>query len=297
VRHPSDPYRLEEEPNGDASVRHLIELGYVDPEVVAAREAVVRRELEAEFQQAAKCYELGDVEGAARLFEKLSADDLDWIAPRQFLAEIYYRTGRITEARSQLDWLTVHAVEQPRLALISGTIALADRELAEALDALEYAAHVEPTLPSVHTLLGTTRLRLADIGGAEKAFQMAVKQNAADAPALDGLAAVCLRRRDFAAAANYALEALQHDIQLFRAHYHLGVALASMDRPRDATAAFENAVRINARSAAPYCWLQRIAKKLGDAVLAAQYRERGREVIRRRRTLLERGRGDKPAAD
>ena len=297
MRHPSEPYRLEDEPSGDASVRHLIELGYVDPDVVAAREAAIRRELEAEFQQAAKRYEQGEVEEAARLFEKLSADDPDWIAPRQLLAEIYYRTGRVADARAQLDWLTEHAVEQPRLALISGAIALAGRELAEALDALQYAAHVEPTLPSVHTLLGTARLRLADIAGAEKAFQKALEQNAADAQALDGLAAVCLQRRDFAAAANHALEALSHDIQLFRAHYHLGVALAKMDRPRDAIAALENAARTNAHSAAPYRWLQRMAERLGDAVLAAQYRERGREVVRQRRERFERGKGDKSAAE
>jgi predicted Zn-dependent protease len=280
---------LVDEPSSDASVRHLIDLGYVDPDIVAAREAAARRELEAEFQQAAKRYEQGEVEEAARLFEKLSADDPDWIAPRQLLAEIYYRMGRIADAQAQLDWLTEHAVEQPRLALISGAIALAGRELAEALDALQYAAHVEPTLPSVHTLLGTARLRLADIDGAEKAFWMAVEQNAADAQALDGLAAVCLQKRDHAVAANHALEALEHDIQLFRAHYHLGVALAKMDRPQDAIAAFENAVRVNADSAAPYRWLQRMAERLGDAVLAAQYRERGREVVRQRRERFERG--------
>jgi predicted Zn-dependent protease len=297
VRRPSEPYHLEDEPSGDASVRHLFELGYVDPDVVAAREAAHRRQLEAEFQQAVSCYKQGDAEVAARLFEKLSADDPDWIAPRQLLAEIYYRTGRISDARGQLDWLTVHAVEQPRLALISGAIALAGREMAEALDALQYAAHVEPTLPSVHTLLGTARLRLADIDGAEEAFQQAVEQNTADAQALDGLAAVCLRRRDFAAAANHALEALEQDIHLFRAHYHLGVALASMDRPRDAIAAWENAARTNAYSAAPYRWLQRMAEKLGNAVLAAKFRERGREVVRQRRQQFPRGESDDTAAN
>ena len=244
----------------------------------------MRRQLEAEFQQAAKRYEQGDVEESAHLFEKLVVDDPAWIAPRQLLAEIYYRTGRLAEAQSQLDWLTEHAVEHPRLALIWGAIALSHRRLAEASDALEYAAYVEPTLPSVHTLLGTVRLRYADVDAAEAAFQKAVEQNPADAYALDGLAAVCLRRSDFAGAANYALEALAQDMQLFRAHYHLGVGLAHLGRPQEATVALEASAKINPNAAAPYYWLQQIAEsELADADLAAQYRSRSREIIRRRR--------------
>lgn len=283
-----EPDRLDDNPRDDASVRHLIDLGYVDLEAVAAREAAVRRQLEAEFQQAAKVYEQGDIDGATRLYERLSADDPEWIAPRQLLAEMYYRTGRIAESRVQLDWLTEHAVEHPRLALLSGAIALSGRNLPEAVDALKYAAHVEPTLPSVHTLLGIALLRSADIEGAAKAFQRALERSEADAQAVDGLAAVCLRRKDFVGAANYALEALDRDIGVFSGHYHLGVALANMDRPRDAIAAFENAARINVNAAAPYRRLQRIAESLGDAALAAQYRERGRQVVRRRRQSLER---------
>jgi tetratricopeptide (TPR) repeat protein len=297
VRRASESYHLEDESSGDASVRHLIDLGYVDPDVVAAREAAVRRELEAEFQQAAKRYEQGDVEEATRLFERLSADDLDWIAPRQLLAEIYYRAGKIADSRAQLDWLAEHAVEQPRLALIAGAIALSRREMAEALDALQYAAHVEPTLPSVHTLLGTARLRLADIDGAEQAFKTAMEQDSADTRALDGLATVCLTRQDFEGAANYALAALEHELQLFRAHYHLGVALVHLNRPRDAVAAFETAASINSQSAAPYRWLQRIAETLGDAALSARYREHGREAVRERRRHLARGESQESAAN
>jgi len=283
-----EPYRLDDNPRDDASVRHLIDLGYVDPDAVAAREAAIRRQLEAEFQQAAKVYERGDIEEATRLFESLSADDPEWIAPRQLLAETYYRTGRIADSRAQLDWLTVHAVEHPRLALISGAIALSGRNVTEAIDALKYAAHFEPTLPSVHTLLGTALLRSSDIEGAEKAFQKTLERTDADARAIDGLAAVCLRRKDFVGAANLALEALDRDIELFSAHYHLGVALANMDRPRDALAALENAARVNGNAAAPYRRMQRIAESLGDVALAVQYRQRGREVVRQRRQCRQR---------
>lgn len=251
---------------------------------MAAREAALHRQLEVELHDATKRYAQGNVVEAENLLEKLAVDDPDWIAPRQLLAEIHYRTGRLADAKSQLDWLAEHGVEHPRLALVAGAIALARRDFATALDALEYAGHVEPSLPSVHTLLGTVLLRLGRLDGAGQSFQKAVQQNPSDAIAYDGLAEIHIRRKEFEDAANFALESLEHDMQLFVAHYHLGLALANLERPHEAIAALETSAGINPRRAAPYYWLSRIAaQQLGDAVRAARYREIGREVIRRRR--------------
>jgi predicted Zn-dependent protease len=259
-------------------------LGYVDPEISGAREAALRRQLEAEFQQGLKAYERGDVQEAGRHFEQLIIDDPNWVAPRQLLAEIHYRNGRWNEARLQLDWLTLHGVEHPRLALITGAIALAGRDFATALGALQYAAHVEQTLPSVHALLGTVFRRLGNLDQAEQTFQTALSRNPTDAQALDGLAAICVQRHDFAEAADWALQALDHDMQMFSSHYHLGIALAHLDRPQDAIVALETSARLNATAAAPYYWLEQIAaNQQNDPARASQYRERGRVIIRRRR--------------
>jgi predicted Zn-dependent protease len=276
------------EPRDDESVRHLQALGYVDPLASAARDAAVRRELDAEFQQALKRYEEGDIQEAGRRCEQLIADDPDWVAPRQLLAEALYRIGRWADAQLQLDWLTVHGVEHPRLALIAGAIALAKRDFSTALEVLKYAAHVEPTLPSVHTLLGTVYRRLGELDKAEDAFLMGTTRNPADAHALEGLAAIDIRRSDFSVAANFALEALDRDMQLFSAHYRLGVALAHLDRPHEAISAFEMSAKTNGRIAAPYYWLSRVAaNQLNDPALAQQFRDRGREVIRRRRNKIQ----------
>jgi len=284
VRMTPEPNRLETGPRVDASVQHLIDLGYADPDAEVAREFAVRRLLEAEFHEAVKQYERGGLDEAARAFEKLVAADPDWVGPRQALAELYYRQGRIGDARAQLEWLTLRAVERPRLALIAGAIALSRREVSEAVELFRYAAHVEPELPSVHSLFGAALLRCGDVEAAERAFHTALKHNDADTQAMEGLAAASLRQSDYTGAANYALAALERDMHCFRAHCHLGVALAYLERPQDAVAAFENAARINARGAAPYWWLRRIAASAGDDSLAAQYRSRGRAVVRQRRT-------------
>jgi predicted Zn-dependent protease len=273
---------LSDQPNyDDDSVRHLVELGYVDPDIVAAREATLRRELEAEFQQALKPFQRGDLSEAAERLEKLTADDPNWIAPRQLLAEIYYRLGDLARSEAQLEWLTLHAVEQPRLALITGAIALARRDMTGALEALTYAAHVEPELPSVHTLLGTTLARLGRLNEAEQAFQHVLTQRPDDAQALDGLATVYLLQSDYTAAANTALKALEQDMQFFRAHYHLGVALAHIDRPSEAIAALETATKVSPHSAAPYFWLARIAERqLANPARAQHYRTQAQSLAR-----------------
>lgn len=268
-------------------------MGYVDPDVLAAREAALRSQLEAELQEATKRYETGDIDQAAHLLERLAIDDPDWVAPHHLLAEIYYRAGRLDDSQSQLDWLTEHGVERPRLALMGGAMALAKRDFAAALEALKYAAHVEPKLPSVHTLLGKVLLRLGKLDSAKDSFQIAVQHNPSDAFAYDGLAAIQLRCGEFEDAANFALESLEHDMQLFAAHYRLGLALANLGRPREAITALQTSARTNINRAAPYYWMSRIAEKqLADPVLASHFFEQGREVVRRRRQCTAQNLGD-----
>jgi len=114
---------------------------------------------------------------------------------------------------------------------------------------------------------------------AKLAFDRALSQRPTDAQALDGLAAVYLRQSNFAEAANAALEALEQDMQLFRAHYHLGVALAHLDRPNEAITALETSTKLSPISAAPYYWLDRIAdRQLADRDRARQYRTKARTL-------------------
>jgi tetratricopeptide (TPR) repeat protein len=220
---------------------------------------------------------------ALELLNRLAAEDPDWVAPRQMLAEVHFRGGDSASAGPHVDWLTLRNVVTPRLALIAGAVALERRELQAALVELEYAAHTEPTLAGVASLLGTVQMRLGRWDAAEGSFAQAARQNPSDARALDGLAAVALHHRQFEDAADWALKALQQDMGLFRAHYHLGIALAHLNRPEAAAEAFATCARLDPTRAAPLVWLSRIANERGDAAGAAEYRQRAQELIRQRR--------------
>jgi tetratricopeptide (TPR) repeat protein len=268
----------------DESVRHLIELGYADPDDAAADKAELRRRLQADLDRALQLNSQGQRPHAVALLERISVDDPDWATPRQRLAEIYYNAGDWQRAQEQLDWLAYHGVEHPRLALIAGAVALARRELRTALEELQYARDVEPNLPSVHTLLGNTLLRLQRWDEAEDAFRQAVQHDPNDARARDGMAVICLQHGEHEDAADWALRALEQDMRLYRAHYHLGLALAQLKRPAESMQALEASTKVNAARTAPYYWLAHISRyQLNDLAAANLYRELARKIIRQRR--------------
>jgi len=268
----------------DSSVHHLVELGYVDPDEEAARVVAARERQRRALRQAAELAAQGRLAEAATLLETLAADDSEWVSPRRLLAEIYYRQGRCTQAQDQLDWLAFRGIEHPRLALLAGALALHRADLQSAREWLEYARHVAPDLSGVQTLTGTLLLRLGRVDEAARSFERAVQQNANDAAALAGQAAVFLRRGQYEEAADWALRALEQDMQLFRAHVHLGLALAQLGRPKEALQALEISAKTDPTRSAPYRWLRRIAEEqLGDAPRAARYRQLGQEVIHHRR--------------
>jgi tetratricopeptide (TPR) repeat protein len=276
-------------PQGDdeSSVQHLIELGYVDPDEAAAVEASRRRQQQDEFKRAAELAVGNQLDDAAKVLEVLSAEDPNWAAPRQLLAEVHYRAARFNDAQSQLDWLTYHGVESPRLALLAGAIALRRREIVLAIELLEYAAHVEPDLPSVHRLFGTALLRAGRVNEAADSFGEAVRRNVADVRALDGMAAACLRLAKFEEAADWSLRALEHDMHLFDAHCHLGLALAGLNRSEDALRALEASAKVDPNRSGPFRWMAKIAREqLNDPERAAGYLQSGRALTRQRRNRL-----------
>jgi tetratricopeptide (TPR) repeat protein len=266
------------------AVRHLIELGYVDPVDAALREAALRRQLEAELQQAITATKQGRVAEAVVSLERLKVDDPNWIAPHQLVAEIYYRSGRWKEAQAELLWLEHHGVESPRLSLLAAGLAIVRREFAAALALLEYAAHADPELPSVHSSHGSVLLRLGNVERASVAFERALVKNADDADALDGMSSICLVEGDYEVAADWALSALEKNMQCSRAHYHLGAALSELQRPAEALAAFDASLRTDPRRIAPYYWMSRIAlQQLNDRERSDHYLAQGRQLLQQRR--------------
>ena len=263
------------------AVAHLLELGYVDPTDAAFQKAERRRQLRDKLRDAVELIAQGRAAESVASLERLAKADAEWAEPRRLLAEVHFFSGNPTAAAEHIDWLTLRNVVTPRLSLVAGAIALDRGQVRSALVELEYAHHEEPALPGVARLLGTAQARMGLWDEAERSFEAALRQDPADARALDGLAALALRRKDYEAAAHRALEALERDMHLARAHLHLGIALWRMNRLDAAAGALATYARLDPHRAVPLYFLSRLARVRGDAVGAERYRKSARAEVKR----------------
>jgi Flp pilus assembly protein TadD len=265
-----------------AAVRHLVELGYEDPLEVAARETIRRRAQESQVNRAAELTGAGQIQAAIDLLEAAVGGDERWTAGRHWLARAYFRAGDDKRVAELLDWLEVHGVEHAELALMRASMALKRRELDEALDGAGYAKCLQDPLPEAGVLIGELHFRRGQLAEAEAAFNRAATQ-AKSALALAGLGSVALRRGELETAADRLLSALQLDMNLWKAHYRLGLALVRLNRADEARVAFSTALRLQPQLAGPLRFLCRLCALAGDATGAAELKARASEVIRRRR--------------
>ena len=271
----------------NAAVRHLLELGYVDPEEVAAREVADRCRQETELNRVTSLAESGLVPQAIAELKQIAEQNPDWLQPHEMLAKAYYQANQRDLAKQEIEWLSWHGDEAPQLYYLMGTIALDERQFDLALVYLRCARRAQRPLPGLLALEGCIHLRKRDFAAAETAFQSSIDVDGPTPPALDGLAAICLHSGRHEDAALHALEALEHDMRFGRAHYHLGLALLQLNRLPEAHRAFESWAAAEPQRAASYRWLAHVAQRhLNDSSLAATYRNQAREVVRRRRTVV-----------
>jgi tetratricopeptide (TPR) repeat protein len=266
-----------------AAVRHLVELGYEDPQDAARARLVAQRALDADLANARQALDAGRTVDAIELLEALAGAAPGWAPPRRLLAFACYGAGQMTSALAHLDWLELHAVEHAQLALLRATIELARRRFDAALDQAAYARHLDESLPGPDAVRGEVHLRRGDLDAAESAFQRAAELAPGDAGPWSGLAAIALRRGNYDAAIDAALHALELNLELPSAHYRLGIALADIQKYPESRVALETFARLSPDRAAPFRLLATICEEMEDGVSAAEYRQRGRQLITQRR--------------
>jgi tetratricopeptide (TPR) repeat protein len=265
------------------SVRYLFELGYIDPEEIAAQEAASRCQRETELNRVTSLADGGLALEAIAVLTQLAEQNPDWRQPHEMLARAYFQIKQRELAKHEINWLTWHGDESPQLYFLRGAIALDERQYDSALAYFCCARRGQQPLPGLLALEGCAHFRKRDFAAAEAAFRASIATDGPTPIACDGLSTICLRSGQPADAALHALEAVERDNRLGRGHFHLGLALLQMNRPHDARRAFESWVAVEPQRAAPYRWLAHIAQHhCNDASRAADYRSQARKVIRDR---------------
>ncbi len=266
-----------------AAVRHLVELGYEDPRDAARQRHLAQRELDADLARAQERLGAGQITDAVEQLESLTRAAPEWASPRRLLAAACYQAGHLADALVHLDWLELHAVENAQLALLRAMIELSRRRFDAALDQAGYARHLDQSLPGPEVVMGEVHLRRRELEAAEEAFQRAAELAPGDASVWCGMSAVAFRRGDYDAAIDRALHALELNMAFAPAHFRLGVALAEIQQYSEARVALETFARLSPNRAAPFRWLADICEQMEDGVTAAEFRQRGRQVIQQRR--------------
>ncbi|MDZ4657601.1 MAG: alkaline phosphatase family protein [Bythopirellula sp.] len=269
-------------------IEHLTELGYTDPFDVAASEVAVQCQRTATLNRAISLMDAGLLVQATAVLEQLTQQHPDWFHSRSLLAETYYRGRRRFAAREEIDWLTCHGFENAQLYLLSAAIEFADRQFDRALEELCCARRGKAIPPGASLLAGNIHLRKLNFPAAERAFQQSLEYDGPTASALDGLASVKLHLGEYEEAAVYALDALEKDMRLGKAHYHLSAALYFLNKPQEALQALSSWAAVEPRAAAPYRWMARVYRLLLQNLQQAQAcLHQGKAVIRRRKHSLE----------
>lgn len=259
----------------DSSVQHLVELGYRDPHESSAESRSGREQMAAESRRIDELTRAGRHQEAATAIESLLDRWPENLPLRVRAAQWFRQQRRFSEALRQLDELMYRGVETANVAALRGEVLLALRRIPAAIEQLEYARHLDAHQPQIHLALGQAYARAGRLEEAEGCYEADLELNKESPHALDGLAAIALRRGEFTAAADLALRALDQQMQLATAHYRLGVALLNLGKSEPAIHALQTCAKVDPLILAPFRLLLRLEE---DEQMAGEYR---REVSRR----------------
>jgi tetratricopeptide (TPR) repeat protein len=292
-RDPSEKSSVADGNDQNDAVHYLLELGYADPDDVAARESANECRQETELNRAVSLLEAALVPQAVAQLNQIAEQNPDWLLPHELLAKAYYQSSERKLAKHEIDWLSWHGDETPPLYLLMAAIALEERHFDLALEYLRCAKRARLPLPGLLALKGSVHLRKRQFMAAAEAFQSSIDSDGPTAQALDGLATTSLHAGRHEEAALHALAALERDMRFGRAHFHLGLALLQLKRVPEALRAFETWAAIDTERAAPFFWLAHVARHhLHDLSLASSFRHQSRERVRLRRESPKQTRSD-----
>ena len=266
------------------AIRHLIELGYVEPPDEDVRGAIDRALEENGFNLARALLDARQPTRAIELLEALARQRPRSVPYQKALFEAYYTVGRNTDARRIAQAMWDFGYRGPLVNIALGALDLSARDAGSALERLREAERVNPDLPGLFALIGQAYARLRQWEDAERAFRRALAADADDAAAINGLAAVALATGRHEEGAELALRAIGVRADLPLGHYHLGVALTLLGRPQEAETAFRRALSIQPTLVAAMGRLAELYEgPLLDQRRARECRRQAREVMLQRR--------------
>jgi predicted AlkP superfamily phosphohydrolase/phosphomutase/tetratricopeptide (TPR) repeat protein len=169
--------------------------------------------------------------------------------------------------------------QPPVVEYLKGQVFTAERKWGEALDCLQRVQEADLARPGLFLQTAALYQRLKQWEDAERTYRKALAVDPDNPHAHIGLCRAALRRRDFAAAAQSALDGLQRLYHNPVGHFLLGVSLVRMGDYERARAAFETALSLNPNFRQAHLRLGYLFKRrLHDEARAARHFRLFREM-------------------
>jgi tetratricopeptide (TPR) repeat protein len=187
------------------------------------------------------------------------------------------------ERREFARWRNLARYQPPVIDYLKAQVLTGERRYEEALAVLERVTEAHMVRPGLFLHTADLYLRLRRLRDAEQVYKKALAIDPDNAHAYLGLCRIALRRRQFGAAAQAALDALQRIFHYPMAHFLLGVALAGMREYERAAESFRAAISFNPNFPEAHVRLAALLEKhLGDPESAREHRLLARRMRARR---------------
>jgi tetratricopeptide (TPR) repeat protein len=214
----------------------------------------------------------GDAAGAKPLLEDLHRACPDDRRTQLHLARCLFALGEHDRAAELTRAFLVAGDREPRAHLILGLIELERQRPDHALTHFFQAEQTCPDSPVVHCRIGDAYLLAERPDEARRGFERALDLDEHHAPAHDGMARAWLQAGDNTRAVDAALTAIEIDYRDASAHFHLGVALARLERYGESISAFNQCLAVAPQRIEAHQWLAELHRRVtGDILQASRH--------------------------
>jgi tetratricopeptide (TPR) repeat protein len=226
-RHPDDLYI---DPMAEQqALEQLIALGYVEKPEANKAAAVERTVNESQYFLARALMDKHDDTAALIILEELHEKDPEVTRFMFMLARCYQNLGQIAKCRFVVEEISIQVSENnPRLNLLQGSLALAEKRYKKALEYFHRAEAGGSVMPGLYQQIGKAYLALNQLNDAERAFGKALDLDPENHIVFYGLAQLELHRHNFKKALKHGLTSVGLIYNYPDAHYTVSKAFQGM---------------------------------------------------------------------
>lgn len=260
--HPPD---VREDPvAAQQALQQLVELGYIQPPDPDAQKAVRQVVDHLQFHLGLSVLNHGAPLEAVKIFEALLTAHPDEKMYAFPLAQAYFKSGNLPQARAVLERFLGEDENRPAMQVMLGSLLQAEGQTDAALVHLRNAEKFAPEMPQIHLRLGSAYLAGRKFKEAETAFRRVLELDGDNAEACYGLSVALMRRGKLEESVELALRAVGLHHFYPEAHFQLGAVLAKLNQPARAAMAFEHGLAMKPGVLAVHRYLARLYYRLGE---------------------------------